>query len=228
MYAHSLMHSCFHLPSHFGEPRDVFWSSILHVFSFCFPHGACSVHDLALNEMLWSILIIPYSILFMHALHSSFFSNHVLGSDETFFLSSILHVFSFFLIVHAQSIIWISLKHCGPFWSFSIPFYLCTLCVCLACRTMFCFGLFACCYHPPSHKGLGSPLFGEWMSSGDHSILWERVVICGFLIFVVKWSLLQLSEWNTILLCWHCGLLCVHIFPWSELVWSGIGSELSW
>ena len=30
MYAHSLMHSRFHLPSHFGEQRDVFWSPIIH------------------------------------------------------------------------------------------------------------------------------------------------------------------------------------------------------
>ena len=41
---------------------------------------------------------------------------HILGERRDIFLSSILHVFSFFfLMVHARSIIWISPKRCGPF-----------------------------------------------------------------------------------------------------------------
>ena len=76
MYAHSLMHSRFHLPSRFGE-REMFWSSILHVFSF-FPRFACQVHHLALIEMLWSILIILYSIMCMCNVHSSCLQNNVL------------------------------------------------------------------------------------------------------------------------------------------------------
>ena len=132
------------------------------------------------------------------------------------------HFSVFFLVVHAQSIIWLSSKHCGPFWSFFIPFCSCILCIHPACRTMFCSRLITCYYHPQPHKGLGSPLFAEWMSSGDHLILWERVVICGFLSVVVQWSPLSQSEWNPILLCWHCDLLFVHFF----LVLNWFGVEL--
>ena len=118
-----------------------------------------------------------------------FTSPHVLGRGRTFFIIHPL-CFQFFLIVHAQSIIWspLSSKHGGLFWSFSIPFCSCVMCVRPACRTMFCFGLFSYFYHPQQCKGLGSPLFAEWMSSGDHLILWERVVIYGFLSVVVQWS----------------------------------------
>ena len=140
----------------------------------------------------------------------------------------ILHFFSFFLIVHAQSIIWISPKRCGPFLSFSIPFYLCTLCVCLACRTMFCFGLFACCYHPQLHKGLGSPLFGEWMSSGDHSIYekeWLSVVSSVLLCN----GLLYHRVSGSLFCCVDIVVCCVCIF-FLVLNWFGveIGSELAW
>ena len=63
-----------------------FWSSILHShgalmqlnlhgflsFTFSvFPHDACPFHRLALTKTLWSILIILYSILFMHVVCSS-------------------------------------------------------------------------------------------------------------------------------------------------------------
>ena len=92
IYAHSLMHSRFHLPSCFGERRDIFGSSILHSRGACrqlnlpgflsftfsvFPHGACPLHHLALTETLWSILIILYSILFMCVVCSSCLQNHV-------------------------------------------------------------------------------------------------------------------------------------------------------
>ena len=48
------------------------------MFSVFFPRFACPVHHLALTEMLWSILIILYSILFMHAMRSSCLQNCVL------------------------------------------------------------------------------------------------------------------------------------------------------
>ena len=44
---------------------------------------------------------------------------------------------------------------------------------------------------------------------------------CAMVSSITKWV-------EACLLCWHCGLLCVHILPWYELVWSGIGSELAW
>ena len=47
-------------------------------FSVFFPRCACPVHHLALTEMLWSILIILYSILCMCAVRSSCLQNHVL------------------------------------------------------------------------------------------------------------------------------------------------------
>ena len=41
------------------------------------------------------------------------------------------------------------------------------------------------------------------------------------LVLLCNGLLCHRVEWNPFLLCWNCGLLCVHIFPWSELVWSG-------
>ena len=110
---------CIHIPScihvfifpHVLESGGTFF--IIHPSRFqFFPHGACPVHQLALTETLWSILIILY-----------------------------------------------------------IPFYSCVLCIRPTCRTMFCSGLIACCYHPQPCKGSGSPLFVERMSNKYHSIL---------------------------------------------------------
>ena len=67
-YAHfPLMHSCFHIPSHCGEQRDVL---IIHPSRFQFPSfffgGACLFHhlDLTKNIVVDSDLSLFYS---MHA-----------------------------------------------------------------------------------------------------------------------------------------------------------------
>ena len=71
--------SCIHIfifPHILGSGGTFF---IIHPSRFqFFPHGACLVHHLALTKMLWSILIILYSILFMHIVHSSYLKNRVL------------------------------------------------------------------------------------------------------------------------------------------------------
>ena len=95
----------------------------------------------------------------------------------------------------------------------------------LLAELWFCSELFSFCYHPHRRRGLVYNLFVGQMRSGYHSIIWEIVVICGFLSVVVQWSPLSQSEWKPVLLCWHCGLVCVHIFPWYELVWIGIRSD---
>ena len=61
----------------FWRERDVFDHPSF-TFSFSFPHYAFQVNHLALIETLWSILIILYSILFMHAVRLSCLQNHVL------------------------------------------------------------------------------------------------------------------------------------------------------
>ena len=77
MYAHSFMHSRFHLPSHFRDQRDIL---IIHpsCFQFLFPHCACPVHHLALTETWGFISIIPYSIMCMCVVRSSVLQNCVL------------------------------------------------------------------------------------------------------------------------------------------------------
>ena len=133
----------------------------------------------------------------------------------------ILHVFNFSSIVHVWSIIWLSPKHCGLFWLFSIPFFSCTLCIHPSCRTVFCNGLFACCYHSQLRRGslVSFVLLNErameitWFYEGEWVAMVSPVLLCnGLLCHRVSGSLFCYVD---IVIC------CVCIF-FLGLDWFGV------
>ena len=72
-----LMRSCFHLPSCCGESQDVL---IIHPSMFPISLSSvcmCSPSSGFHPKTLWSIMIFPYSILCMHAVHFCCLQNRV-------------------------------------------------------------------------------------------------------------------------------------------------------